>query len=177
MTWGSKLNLPAAKVLLAAGATAALTALAALGAYLTYPKDAAEALDRGFYGAARAHLAKSASEGEPKAQNMLGNLYYLGLGGDRNHDMAVAWYLKSAAQADAEAQINLARMYREGLGVKKDVIRAFAWLRQARINGNEAAENQMRWIAGSLSLAPNQIQLARDKFGTLESLLPSKGKP
>lgn len=177
MTWGSKLSAPYAKAVLAAGATATLTALAALGAYLTYPESAAEALDRGFYGAARDYLNESASQGSPEAQNMLGNLYYLGLGGPRNHDLAFSWYLKSAAQADAEAQINLARMYRQGLGVKRDVIRSFAWLRQARINGNEAAENQMRWIAGSLSLAPNQIQLAQDKFGTLESLLPDNEKP
>lgn len=164
-------------MLLGAAALAGITGLAALGAYLTYPKDAREALDRGFYSAARVHLGKTAEKGEAKAQNMLGNLYYLGLGGARDYDLAVEWYMKSAAQAEAHAQLNIARMYREGLGVKRDVIRAFAWLRQARINGNEVAENQMRWIAGSLSLGPNQIQLAQDKFGTLESLLKTEEQP
>ena len=164
-------------MLLGAAAVAAVSGLAVLGAYLTYPKDAREALDRGFYGAARAHLVKTAAKGEAKAQNMLGNLYYLGLGGARDYGQAVEWYRKSAAQAEAHAQLNIARMYREGLGVKRDVIRAFAWLRQARINGNEVAENQMRWIAGSPSLGPNQIQLAQDKFGTLDSLLKTEERP
>ncbi len=160
-----------------AGALGAVSVLAVAGAMLTYPKDAADALDRGYYGAARDHLSKSANEGSAEAQNMLGNLHYLGLGGTRNYLAALDWYLKSAAQADAEAQINVARMYRQGLGVKADVIRSFAWLRQARINGSEAAENQMRWIAGSLSLGPNQIQLAQEKYGTLESLLPQEKRP
>ncbi len=160
-----------------AGILGAVTALAFAGAMLTYPKTASDALDRGYYSAARDHLSKSAGEGSAKAQNMLGNLHYLGLGGTRDYLAALDWYLKSAAQADAEAQINVARMYRQGLGVKADVIRSFAWLRQARINGSEAAENQMRWIAGSLSLGPNQIQLAQEKYGTLESLLPKKKEP
>lgn len=169
--------MPKGRIALIAGALAAVVAVAALVGVLTYPKTANEALNRGFYGAARDHLSKSAEKGSAEAQNMLGNLLYLGLGGARNHRAAVEWYLKSAAQADASAQINVARMYRQGLGVKQDVIRAFAWLRQARINGSELAENQMRWIAGSLSLGPNQIQLAQDKYGTLESLLPKQGKP
>ena len=154
-----------------------MTALAGLGAYLTYPKDAVEAMNRGFYAAARSYLSKTAQTGSAKAQNELANLHYLGLGGERNHRLAVEWYLKAASQEYALAQVNLARMYRHGYGVKQDVIRSFAWLRQARINGNEVAENHMRWIAGSLSLGPNQIQLATEKYGTLQSLLPKNGKP
>lgn len=164
-------------MVLGGGALAAGLAVIALVHMLTYPKTATDALNRGFYGAARDLLAKSAHQGSAEAQNQLGNLLYLGLGGARNHRQAAQWYLKSAAQADASAQVNIARMYREGLGVKQDVIRAFGWLRQARINGNEFAENQMRWIAGSLSLGPNQMQLAKDKYGTLESLLPKDARP
>lgn len=177
MTSGSHFKRPNTKVLFIAGALLAITALASLGAYLTYPKDAAEAMNRGFYGAARTYLGKAAAAGSAKAQNELANLHYLGLGGERNHRVAVEWYLKSARQKYASAQINIARMYRHGYGVNQDVIRAFAWLRQARINGSETAENQMRWIAGSLSLGPNQIQLARDKYGTLQSLLAKNEKP
>ena len=175
MTWGTYFQTTKGRAVVIAGVLGAVTLLAFAGAALTYPKDAADALDRGYYGAARDHLSKSANEGSAEAQNMLGNLHYLGLGGTRNYLAALDWYLKSAAQADAAAQINVARMYRHGLGVKRDVIRSFAWLRQARINGSEAAENQMRWIAGSLSLGPNQIQLSKKLYRKLEDLLPKAG--
>ncbi len=148
--------------------------IAGIAGFQLYPRDAKAAMNRGYYGIARDYLRPPAENGDARAQNTLGNLYYLGLGGKQDHSAAANWYLKSAAQAYAPAQVNLARLMRNGQGVKRDVLRAFGWLRQARINGSETAENQMRWMAGSLSLAPNQIQRAQELYRNLEDLLPGK---
>ncbi len=157
-------------------AAVAFVAASSILTYVLYPKDLRAALDRGYYGIARQFLAAEANRGDASAQNRLANLYYLGLGGERSYTRAFSWYFKSAAQVHSPAQVNVARMYRQGLGVKRDVLRAFAWLRQARINRNELAETQMRWLTTSLTLGPNQIQRARELYGELEDLVAGVGK-
>ena len=151
-----------------------LVAVAAV--FLFKPKTALDALNRGRYEAARSYLLIDAEQGDPGAQNSLGNLHYLGLGGNRDYKKAHQWYLKSAAQAHAPAQINIARLYRDGLGVKRDELRAFGWLQQARTNKSEAAENETRWIIESLTMSANQIQLARKKYWNLDDLLAKAEK-
>ena len=144
--------------------------LAAAG-FALYPGDAQEALDRGYYGLARAYLEKTAEAGEAPAQNALANLYYLGLGGKKDQARAAQWYLKAAAQDHSPAHVNIARMYRLGLGVKQDVIRSYGWLLYARANGNEKAEIWMRAVVSGVSIAPNQAIYAREHYRTLDALM------
>lgn len=156
------------RVVLAAAGGALLLGLAVV---LFYPGNAREAMDRGYYALARGYLVERAQAGEAKAQNALANLYYLGLGGKKDHVQAVRWYLKSAAQSYSPAQVNVARMYRLGLGVKRDVIRSFGWLLHARANGNERAEVWMRAVVSGVAIPPNQVIFAREHYRTLDALL------
>ena len=135
------------------------------------PKTAIDAMNSGHFSVARDHLLSDAESGDAGAQNLLGNLYYLGLGGSRDYGKAHHWYLKSAAQAHAPAQVNIARLFRDGLGVKQDIVKAFAWLQQARMNKSEVAENEARWMIESVAMSANQIQLARERYRVLEDLL------
>ncbi|MDH3742714.1 MAG: hypothetical protein OER56_14065 [Hyphomicrobiales bacterium] len=144
--------------------------------FLISPKNTRDALDRGRYEIARGYLLVDAERGDAAAQNLLGNLYYLGLGGSRNYKQAADWYLKAAAQAYAPAQVNIARLFRDGLGVRRDELRAFGWLQQARANKSEIAENETRWIIESLTMSANQIQVARKKYWSLEDLLSGAKK-
>ncbi|NNE24537.1 MAG: sel1 repeat family protein [Rhizobiales bacterium] len=146
--------------------------VAAAIVFVFKPKTANDALNRGHYEMARGYLLADAEQGDAGAQNSLGNLYYLGLGGEKDYKKAYHWYLKSAAQAYAPAQVNIARLFRDGLGVKRDELRAFGWLQQARTNKSEVAENETRWIIESLTMSANQIQVARKTYWSLEDLLP-----
>lgn len=138
------------------------------------PVTAEAALASGHFGTAHMILSKAAEQGDAKAQNALGNLYYLGLGVARNDKLASQWYLKAALQANSDAQVNVARHYRLGHGLPRDEIRAYAWLVQARGNNNEAAEVQMKLLASGMELAPNQMQRAKQLYRKLEDLRPKE---
>ena len=157
-------------------AVACAVAAAAYAGYtlINKPSTAAAALASGHYLAASRMLEVAAEQGDPGAQNALGNLYYLGLGVERNQTLASRWYLKSAFQSNSDAQINLARQYRLGYGLPHDELRAYAWLALARSNQNENAERHMKLLAGGQRLHPHLIQRARELYPKLESLRPKE---
>ncbi len=129
-------------------------------------------LRNGDYSVAFDRLQEKAVAGDPWAQNQLGNLYYLGLGTPVDLKLASEWYLRSALGDWPDAQINVSLMYRYGRGLPHDPARGFAWLRHARSNGKEIAETYLSWIAGSLEQTPSQMQAAKRKYSTIESLRP-----
>lgn len=129
-------------------------------------------LRNGDYSEAFVRLKEKAAAGDPWSQNQLGNLYYLGLGTPVDLKKASEWYLRSALADWPDAQINVSLMYRYGRGLPLEPARGFAWLRHARSNGKEIAEPYLAWIAGSLEQTPSQMQVAKRKYGTLESLRP-----
>ncbi len=154
-------------VLMCAGLVVAVMALR--------PSDARSAMDSGHYSIAREFLQQAAQDGNARAQNTLGNLLYLGLGGSRDQRAAAAWYLESALQGNTDAQINMARHYILGLGISKDPMRAFAWLFHARSAGREVAEGDIKLLAGSAQITPTHLQRVRQLYPTIESLRPNPG--
>ena len=72
-----------------------------------------------------------ADQGDPEAQNYVGEIYERGLGSEPNLPAAAAWYARAAEQDYAPAQINLGELYERGLGVPKDVDKARDWYRRA----------------------------------------------
>ena len=129
-------------------------------------------LRNGDYSVAFERLKEKAAAGDAWSQNQLGNLYYLGLGTPVDLKKASEWYLRSALADWPDAQINVSLMYRYGRGLPIEPSRGFAWLRHARSNGKEIAEPYLAWIAGSLEQTPSQMQAAKSKYGTVESLRP-----
>jgi len=83
--------------------------------------------DRADYGTALQVWMEPAQEGDPKAQNYVGEIY------EKQGDFATAaqWYQKSAEQGHAPAQINLGSLYEQGKGVPKNPQQALNWYRQA----------------------------------------------
>lgn len=82
---------------------------------------------------------KSAESGLPRAQSMLGDLYFSGRGVAKNYDAAAVWYSKAAALGDAHAQSRLGRMYVDGISVKHDIGLALSWLNKAAAAGDSEA--------------------------------------
>ena len=68
-----------------------------------------------------------AKQGDAKAQNSLGALYYKGLGVDQDYKTAAKWLALAAKQGSIVAQNNLGAMYYNGIGVDQDYKTAMKW--------------------------------------------------
>ena len=86
-----------------------------------------DALDRGDYRAAFKIYTRLAAAGDPRAQDDLGFMYYLGQGTGQDFATAAKWFRRAAEQGHAPAQINLGTLYRRGYGVPQDNIEAYRW--------------------------------------------------
>lgn len=86
----------------------------------------------------------AAELGNPVAQGMLGQMYFRGLGVNRDSVQAAEWYRKAAEQGLASAQQCLGVLYDNGLGVEQDYAKAVEWYRKAAEQGNEDAKERLR---------------------------------
>lgn len=89
------------------------------------------AYDRADYNSALAMWRPLAEQGDPDAQNKIGEIYERGLAGEPDMVLASAWYRKAAGQGHTRAQINLGFLYEKGLGVDQDSEKALSWYRKA----------------------------------------------
>ena len=69
-------------------------------------------------------------------QDVLGMLYYHGLGINEDYIKSVRWYRKAAEQGHADGQYSLGVMYTNGQGVEKDYKQAVKWYRKAAEQGD-----------------------------------------
>lgn len=84
---------------------------------------------------------KAANRGDASAQFYIGEMYYRGLGTERDEYEASKWFVKSAEQNYADAQYMLGELYQAGLGVVSDSKKSDNWYRKAYKNYNEMANN------------------------------------
>ncbi len=77
-----------------------------------------------------------------EAQNIMGHLFYMGVGGPANKDYkkTVLWWKKAAMQGSDEAKYNLAILYEKGIGLDMDYNRAYKWYLSAAKDGNKNAQ-------------------------------------
>jgi TPR repeat protein len=78
-------------------------------------------------------LSGLAEAGDPEAQCMVGNMYDLGLGRERDLDRAIDWYQKSSRQGYGVASHNLATIY--GMAGEADLEQVIHWRSLAREQG------------------------------------------
>ena len=93
------------------------------GEYVSY--------DRANYATALKVWMEGATQGDPKAQTYVGEIYEKGLGTPSDHAAAAQWYRRAAEQGYAPAAINLGNLYERGLGVARDPAEALRWYRAA----------------------------------------------
>ncbi|MCC5810492.1 MAG: caspase family protein [Ectothiorhodospiraceae bacterium] len=87
--------------------------------------------DRADYRTALNVWLERAENGDPQAQNYVGEIFEKGLGQDPDYVSAAAWYRRAADQGYARAQINLGFLYEQGLGVEQDTAEALNLYRRA----------------------------------------------
>ena len=90
----------------------------------------------------------AAREGDPAAQNNLGELYETGVDAalERNPHRAALWYEAAARGGFGPAQFNLGRLYVSGTGVEYDLSLARLWLGKAEAWGVPAAAELLRQL-------------------------------
>ena len=124
-----------------------------LGACLAWPMPAAFAADAaqileeawtayniGKYKETLRLIKPLASEGNPRAQVMLGRCYENGLGVEQDMAVAAQWFQLAAEQNDPEAQLLLAYCYEVGAGVPKDPQQVMNLMTRAAEAGNPEAQ-------------------------------------
>ena len=124
------------------------------------------AYDRATYASALNVWLPMAQEGDPDAQNKVGEIYEKGVGGSPDYEMAAVWYRRSAEQGFKRAQINLAFLYEKGLGVSPDPKKALEWYRKASDLPDAVVIDKAELDQVRLELA----QLKRDLQGTRAQL-------
>ncbi len=116
-----------------------------------------------------AHRA-AAKQGDPDAQNKLGEIYASGNGAPKDYRQAAKWYRLAAEQGHGPAQLNLGLAYADGLGLPGDHVRAHLWLNLASTRGDEGARTKRDELTGKMT--PEQIaeaqELAREWWETRE---------
>ena len=86
-------------------------------------------------------FSKAAEQGDAKAQEGLGELYYKGLGVEQNYTEAFKWFSKAEEQGNAKAQTFLAQMYYNAEGVKQNYVEAFKRFSKAAKQGDLEAQH------------------------------------
>ena len=89
------------------------------------------AWDRANFATSLSIWLPKAKEGDPQAQNYVGEIFEKGLGVTPDFKTAHDWYAKAAEQSYAPAQINLGQLYERGLGVETNIVEAMNWYRKA----------------------------------------------
>lgn len=132
-----------------------------------------EALLQGNYVSAFRQYERAAKEGDAAAQNTLGNIYYLGLGRERDFKKAAQWYLSAAKRGEGSALVNLGILLNHGLGIEKDVMKAFACFRLAKKAGNKNAETHMKFLTRMNYITANMVEIGTRRYMDLPSLIES----
>lgn len=85
-------------------------------------------------------LRNQALHGFVKSQFMLGLMYQLGVGVEKDYAQALTWYTKAAAQKNAKAYYAIGLLYLNGEGVARNYKTAQLWLEKAAFRGNAYAQ-------------------------------------
>lgn len=89
---------------------------------------------------ARRELAPAARSGNAEAEELIGVMYAMGLGVERDDVRAFDWYLRAAMKGHAGAQSGVGWYYETGRGLPApDLVRAYAWYVLSAIGGDPDA--------------------------------------
>ena len=120
---------------------------------------ARELMEEGKFEQARDALWPAARSGNADAEELIGVMYAMGLGGEQDYERAFDWYLRSAMKGHPGAQSGVGWYYEVGLGMPApDLMRAYMWYVLSTIGGDpDAAISQEEVIK---KMTPEQIEKA-----------------
>jgi hypothetical protein len=135
------------------------------------------AYQRGDYARALERALPLANAGDPRAESLLGLLYYRGRGTAQDFPEAVRWFRRAADDGDAAAEFYLGVMFAEGQGVPQDLEQAVKWYRRAAARGDAQAQYNLglayakgEGVATDLVAAHMWLNLAAAGFQSIDAV-------
>ncbi|MGR3512166.1 MAG: tetratricopeptide repeat protein [Paracoccaceae bacterium] len=107
-------------------------------------EEARDLMEAGQFEAAREALLPAARSGNADAEELIGVMYALGLGVEKDPERAFEWYLRSSLKGHPGAQSGLGWYYELGLGMPApDLVRAYLWYGLSSIGGDPDAVDSL----------------------------------
>lgn len=101
---------------------------------------ARDLMDAKNYPAAMKELLPATRSGNAEAEELIGVMYAMGLGVERDDVRAFDWYLRAAMKGHAGAQSGVGWYYEVGRGITApDLVRAYMWYVLSAIGGDPDA--------------------------------------
>ncbi len=122
---------------------------------------ARDLMDAGDYQAAYRELWPAARSGNAEAEELIGVMYAMGLGVERDDRRAFEWYLRSAMKGHPGAQSGVGWYFEVGRGLPSiDLVRAYLWYTLSAIGGDPDAAISLEEVVKKMSR--QQIDAAHD---------------
>jgi TPR repeat protein len=113
---------------------------------------ARDLMEQGKFEQARDMLEVFARSGNAEAEELIGVMYALGLGVERDDARAFDWYLRASLKGHAGAQSGLGWYYELGRGLPApDLVRAYLWYALSAIGGDVDAPDSLEELTPKLT--------------------------
>ncbi len=120
---------------------------------------ARDMMEAGRFAEAREELWPAARSGNAEAEELIGVMYALGLGVERDDARAFEWYLRAAMKGHAGAQSGIGWYFEVGRGLPApDLVRAYMWYALSAIGGDPDAAISLEEVQKKMT--PEQIEKA-----------------
>jgi len=116
---------------------------------------------------------QAAEAGDLAAYSALGDMYFNGVGVDRDFDQSMKYYNYAASQGYGAAQYALGIIYANGNGVARNPVLAHAWFSWAMNQGYEPAGAALAQLKSEMTLA--DLDRARQEFMQIQQRVLGKG--
>ena len=124
---------------------------------------ARDLMDAGDYKNAYQELWPAARSGNAEAEELIGVMYAMGLGVERDDQRAFEWYLRSAMKGHPGAQSGVGWYYEVGRGLPTiDLVRAYMWYTLSAIGGDPDA---------AISLEEVVKKMTKDQISAAHTLI------
>lgn len=108
--------------------------------------------------AAMQELMPAARSGNADAEELIGVMYAMGLGVERDDRRAFEWYLRASMKGHPGAQSGIGWYFEVGRGTAVDLVRAYLWYGLSAIGGDPDAAVSIEEVAKKMT--PEQIRQA-----------------
>ncbi|WP_417412998.1 tetratricopeptide repeat protein [Hoeflea sp.] len=100
----------------------------------------------------------AARSGNADAEELIGVMYAMGLGVERDDERAFEWYLRASMKGHPGAQSGIGWYFEVGRGTAVDLVRAYLWYGLSAIGGDPDAAISIEEVAKKMT--PEQIRRA-----------------
>ena len=115
-------------------------------------EEAKDLMEAGEFEAAKELFEVYARSGNADAEELIGVIYALGLGVEKDDVRAFDWYLRASLKGHAGAQSGIGWYYEVGRGVPEpDLVRAYLWYALSAIGGDVDAPDSLEELAPKLT--------------------------